>query len=112
MLPEAVINDQYLMPLLHALVDGLTAEPRVAANVCWVGSTVLINYPELSISFFRHSQVLPRLLMMLRRFLMMQANQTLIVSPNISNRLCKSFWKLPTDLMATSITYVQPLMRP
>ena len=36
MLPEAAINDQYLNPLLHALVDGLQAEARVAANVCWV----------------------------------------------------------------------------
>ena len=35
-LPEAVINEQYLNPLLHALVGGLDAEPRVASNVCWV----------------------------------------------------------------------------
>ena len=35
-LPEAVINEQYLNPLLHALVEGLAAEPRVATNVCWV----------------------------------------------------------------------------
>ncbi len=33
---EAVINEQYLNPLLHALVEGLQSEPRVAANVCWV----------------------------------------------------------------------------
>lgn len=36
-LPEAVINEQYLNPLLHALVEGLDTEPRVASNVCWVG---------------------------------------------------------------------------
>lgn len=35
-LPEAVINEQYLNPLLHSLVEGLNAESRVAANVCWV----------------------------------------------------------------------------
>ena len=35
-IPEAAINDQYLNPLLHALVEGLQAEPRVASNVCWV----------------------------------------------------------------------------
>lgn len=35
-LPEAVINEQYLNPLLHALVQGLETEPRVATNVCWV----------------------------------------------------------------------------
>lgn len=38
MLPDAVINDQYLTPLLHALVEGLTAEPRVASNICWVSN--------------------------------------------------------------------------
>jgi len=32
---EAAINDVYLKPLLEALVNGLSAEPRVAANVCW-----------------------------------------------------------------------------
>ena len=35
-LPEAVINEQSLPPLLLALGEGLTAEPRVASNVCWV----------------------------------------------------------------------------
>lgn len=35
MLPEVVIREQFLTPLLHALVEGLTAEPRVAANICW-----------------------------------------------------------------------------
>ena len=35
-LPDAVIAEVYLNPLLHALVEGLNAEPRVAANVCWV----------------------------------------------------------------------------
>ncbi|CAH2066913.1 unnamed protein product, partial [Iphiclides podalirius] len=33
--PEAAINDIYLKPLLESLVNGLKAEPRVAANVCW-----------------------------------------------------------------------------
>ena len=32
---EAAINEHYLKPLLEALVTGLSAEPRVAANVCW-----------------------------------------------------------------------------
>ena len=32
---EAAINEVYLKPLLEALVTGLSAEPRVAANVCW-----------------------------------------------------------------------------
>jgi len=35
-LPDAVINEHYLNPLLHAMVEGLSSEPRVAANVCWV----------------------------------------------------------------------------
>lgn len=34
-IPEAAINETYLKPLLEALVNGLKAEPRVAANVCW-----------------------------------------------------------------------------
>ncbi|XP_059088722.1 importin subunit beta-1-like [Tigriopus californicus] len=32
---EAAINAVYLKPLLEALVNGLSAEPRVASNVCW-----------------------------------------------------------------------------
>ena len=39
-LPEAVINEQFLNPLLHALVEGLSSEPRVAANVCWAFSSL------------------------------------------------------------------------
>ncbi|XP_076631507.1 importin subunit beta Fs(2)Ket isoform X1 [Colletes latitarsis] len=34
-IPEAAINETYLKPLLEALINGLKAEPRVAANVCW-----------------------------------------------------------------------------
>ncbi|XP_043288771.1 importin subunit beta-1 isoform X2 [Venturia canescens] len=34
-IPEAAINPPYLKPLLESLVNGLKAEPRVAANVCW-----------------------------------------------------------------------------
>nr|XP_037268214.1 importin subunit beta-1-like isoform X1 [Rhipicephalus microplus] len=34
-IPEAVVAENYLGPLLQALVKGLGAEPRVAANVCW-----------------------------------------------------------------------------
>lgn len=35
-LPDAVINENCLNPLLHALSKGLEAEPRVASNICWV----------------------------------------------------------------------------
>jgi len=42
-IPEAVINEQHLTPMLHALVEGLTADPRVAANVCWVGHCLFIR---------------------------------------------------------------------
>lgn len=35
LIAEAAINEAYLKPLLEVLVEGLTAEPRVAANVCW-----------------------------------------------------------------------------
>ena len=33
--PEAAIKEECLQALLEALVAGLSAEPRVAANVCW-----------------------------------------------------------------------------
>lgn len=39
-IPDAVITEQFIMPLLHALVEGLTAEPRVASNVCWAFSSL------------------------------------------------------------------------
>uniref|UniRef100_A0A8C7E153 Importin N-terminal domain-containing protein n=1 Tax=Naja naja TaxID=35670 RepID=A0A8C7E153_NAJNA len=38
LLPEAAINDIYLAPLLQCLIEGLSAEPRVASNVCWAFS--------------------------------------------------------------------------
>ncbi|XP_068980751.1 importin subunit beta-1 isoform X3 [Bombus flavifrons] len=34
-IPQAAISETYLKPLLEALINGLKAEPRVAANVCW-----------------------------------------------------------------------------
>ncbi|NXS51158.1 IMB1 protein, partial [Brachypteracias leptosomus] len=40
MLPEATINDIYLAPLLQCLMEGLSAEPRVASNVCWAFSSL------------------------------------------------------------------------
>lgn len=39
-LPDAVINERYLNPLLMALVEGLEGEPRVASNVCWAFSSL------------------------------------------------------------------------
>ena len=35
-IPSAVLTDATIMPLLNTLVTSLAAEPRVAANVCWV----------------------------------------------------------------------------
>ncbi|KAG8566167.1 hypothetical protein GDO81_013127 [Engystomops pustulosus] len=40
LLPEAAINDVYLVPLLQCLIEGLGAEPRVATNVCWAFSSL------------------------------------------------------------------------
>lgn len=34
-IPDVAISEDYLKPLLKALVSGLEAEARVAANVCW-----------------------------------------------------------------------------
>lgn len=36
LIPDAAVNKTYLKPLLEALIKGLSAEPRVASNVCWV----------------------------------------------------------------------------
>lgn len=35
LISDVAINEAYLRPLLETLVTGLSAEPRVAANVCW-----------------------------------------------------------------------------
>ncbi|KAK7111932.1 hypothetical protein V1264_011476 [Littorina saxatilis] len=40
MLPDAVINENCLNPLLMALIKGLEAEPRVASNICWAFSSL------------------------------------------------------------------------
>ena len=45
MLPDAVINENCLNPLLMALTKGLEAEPRVASNICWV-RTCLLSTPS------------------------------------------------------------------
>lgn len=50
MLPEAAINDIYLAPLLQCLIEGLSAEPRVASNVCWVRQTLCFCCWEASVS--------------------------------------------------------------
>ncbi|KAF6778103.1 hypothetical protein AHF37_01837 [Paragonimus kellicotti] len=39
-LPEVALQDNYLVPLLTGLVEGLSSEPRVAANVCWAFSSL------------------------------------------------------------------------
>ncbi|CAL8101311.1 unnamed protein product [Calicophoron daubneyi] len=39
-LPEVALQEAYLYSLLTGLVDGLSAEPRVAANVCWAFSSL------------------------------------------------------------------------
>ncbi|GAA50421.1 importin subunit beta-1, partial [Clonorchis sinensis] len=39
-LPEVALQDVYLVPLLSGLVEGLSSEPRVAANVCWAISSL------------------------------------------------------------------------
>ena len=40
--PEAVLNENTLQPLLEGLVIGLSAEPRVATNACWALSSTAI----------------------------------------------------------------------
>lgn len=40
LIPDAAVAPTNLQHLLTALVSGLTAEPRVAANVCWAFSSL------------------------------------------------------------------------
>nr|XP_009859569.1 importin subunit beta-1-like [Ciona intestinalis] len=40
LIPEAALKEEYLMPLLSAMVESLNSEPRVAANICWAFSSL------------------------------------------------------------------------
>ncbi|CAK8673507.1 unnamed protein product [Clavelina lepadiformis] len=40
LIPEAALKESFLMPLLTAMVESLTSEPRVAANICWAFSSL------------------------------------------------------------------------
>ena len=46
--PEAVINESSLQPLLEGLVIGLSAEPRVATNACWALSSIAIAAMDMA----------------------------------------------------------------
>ncbi|CAG0884070.1 unnamed protein product [Cyprideis torosa] len=46
--PGAVLQDNFLKPLLGALVEGLQAEPRVAANICWAFTSLAEGANELA----------------------------------------------------------------
>lgn len=45
--PEAVITEAALQPLLEGLVVGLSAEPRVARNACWSLSSIAVAAMDL-----------------------------------------------------------------
>ncbi|VDL92291.1 unnamed protein product [Schistocephalus solidus] len=47
-LPEVALTDAYLVPLLQGLLDGLSSEPRVAANVCWAFSSLAESAGEFA----------------------------------------------------------------
>lgn len=36
LLPQAIFNSDHFKALINSLLESLQAEPRVAANVCWV----------------------------------------------------------------------------
>nr|CAB3260072.1 importin subunit beta-1-like [Phallusia mammillata] len=40
LIPEAALKETFLMPLLAAMTESLTAEPRVATNICWAFSSL------------------------------------------------------------------------
>ncbi|CAF0944344.1 unnamed protein product [Brachionus calyciflorus] len=46
--PEAIINENILQPLLEGLVIGLNAEPRVATNACWALSSIAIAAMDMA----------------------------------------------------------------
>lgn len=46
--PEAVLNEATLQPLLEGLVIGLSAEPRVATNACWALSSTAIAAMDIA----------------------------------------------------------------
>lgn len=72
LIPEAVLKEQFLMPLLTAMVDGLSSEPRVAANICWAFSSLaesayeaaetLEEYPETYCMSAVYEKVVEKLL--------------------------------------------------
>jgi len=80
LISEAACNPAYLRPLLEALVEGLTAEPRVASNVCWAFSSLA------EAALRPQSPTLRRLLL-------------LTVSRHFSTRLFRSCWKRLTAQM-------------
>lgn len=49
--PEAVINESLLQPLLEGLVIGLSSEPRVATNACWALSSIAVAAMDLVFFF-------------------------------------------------------------
>lgn len=62
MLPEAAINDIYLAPLLQCLMEGLSAEPRVASNVCWVrGSCYIYEHRHAYLQIYMHTRMYTRM---------------------------------------------------
>ncbi len=46
--PEAVVNESTLQPLLEGLVGGLAAEPRVATNSCWALSSIAVAAMDMA----------------------------------------------------------------
>jgi len=57
--PSAVLTDQFIIPLLNTLVNGLAAEPRVATNVCWVSVWCILF--SSSVSCHQHPQAISSL---------------------------------------------------
>ncbi|CAB4064607.1 KPNB1 [Lepeophtheirus salmonis] len=55
LIPQSATNPTYLQPLLEALVSGLSAEPRVSANVCWAFTSLSEAAYEAAQGFIRES---------------------------------------------------------
>lgn len=113
-IPDAAVAPANLQPLLQALVTGLTAEPRVASNVCWAFSSLAEAAYETA------SQVVSNLenpkneldeFNLLFNRQPMETNQIPTACRNISSQLFRNCWRLLIAKMQPKPISVLPHMK-
>jgi len=113
-IPDAAVASTNLQPLLQALVTGLTAEPRVASNVCWAfsslaeaayetASQVRARFSDVSIRFLVNKYLLTRQRMV--------TNLIRTACPSSLSRLSRNCWRLRIDRMPPKPTSVRQLTK-